>query len=220
MASCPDDWLATRDLVLHTAAPVTVGPVVVDARLTRVGSSGVVVGTNVYDGNGCDDLDELAATIDRGALVAAATGLVTFARMTRLAAPGMDHYSPGDWIGEVRRTVGDATATSPVYDRLGARVLAAGAVEIDCSPYVVNSIGTVTGGAQAALAELAALSVAPGQEAVDMQLHFLAQVRVGPLRTRSAVVRRAPDHSVVNVRLLDAGDENRLLTLATVTTQA
>jgi acyl-coenzyme A thioesterase PaaI-like protein len=220
MASCPDDWLATRDLVLHTASPVTAGPVVVDARLTRVGSTGVVVDTTVYDGNGCEDLHELAAAIDRGALVAAATGLVTFARITRLAAPEMGHYSPGDWIGEVRRTVGDATATSPVYDRLGARVAAPGALELDCSPYVVNSIGTVTGGAQAALAELAALSVVPGQEAMDMQLHFLAQLRVGPLKTRSVVVRRAPDHSVVSVRLLDAGDDDRLLTVAMVTTQA
>jgi len=214
MASCPEDWLATRDLALHSEAPVTEGPIVVDARLTRVGSTGVVVETTIFDGQGLTDLHSLAAAIDAGTLARAASGLITFARITRSAAPGMDKYTPGDWIGEVRVVEGDTMATNPLYDRLGARTKSPGVLELDCSPYVVNSIGTITGGAQAALAELAATSVVPDQVAVDLQMHFLAQVRTGPMRTETKVLRRSAEHSVVAVRLLDG---ERLLTAVTVT---
>jgi hypothetical protein len=52
-----------------------------------------------------------------------------------------------------------------------------------------------------------------------MQLHYLSQVRVGPARTATTVLRTAPDHAVVSVELIDAGNDDQLLALATVTLQ-
>jgi hypothetical protein len=46
------DWMATRDLSVHLAAPVAGGPVVIDARVVRVGSTGVVIEGRLYDGSG------------------------------------------------------------------------------------------------------------------------------------------------------------------------
>ena len=95
----------------------------------------------------------------------------------------------------------------------------AGVAELDRTPYVANSVGTINGGAQAVLIEVAAESVHPGFVATDMQLHYLSQVRVGPARTVTTVLRTAPDHAVVSVDLVDAGHDDQLLALATVTLQ-
>jgi acyl-coenzyme A thioesterase PaaI-like protein len=65
--------------------------------------------------------------------------------------------------------------------------------------------------------ESAAEAMRPGTVATDMQIHYLAQVRSGPARTTGAVLRDAADHSVVTVRLTDAGDDDHVLALATVT---
>ena len=59
----------------------------------------------------------------------------------------------------------------------------------------------------------------PGLVATDLQLHYLSQVKAGPIRTTGTVRRDAGDHSVVAVEVVDAGNHDRLLTLATVTLQ-
>jgi len=82
-----------------------------------------------------------------------------------------------------------------------------------------NSIGTIFGGAQAALLQFAAEAMRPGMEASDLQLHYLSQVKVGPARTLGSVSRDAADHSVVTVELRDAGNNNQLLALASVVLQ-
>jgi acyl-coenzyme A thioesterase PaaI-like protein len=106
-----------------------------------------------------------------------------------------------------------------MYERMGLRVLdaAGGRVELDRTPYVANSIGTINGGAQAVMIETAAEAMRPGLAASDMQLHFLSQVKAGPAQSRGRVVREAGDHSVVDIDLVDAGNGDQLLTMATVT---
>lgn len=56
-------------------------------------------------------------------------------------------------------------------------------------------------------------------EAIDLQVHYVSQVKVGPARTLGSVSRDAADHSVVTVELLDVGNDNQLLALATVLLQ-
>ena len=58
------DWTATQDMSLHAAGWLTEGPVVVDARLVRAGRNTVVVGIDVYDAHGTDDLEALREGID------------------------------------------------------------------------------------------------------------------------------------------------------------
>jgi acyl-coenzyme A thioesterase PaaI-like protein len=230
LAACRPDWTATQDLSIHATGWLTDGPVVVDSRLVRVGSRTVVVAADVYDGHGIEDFDVLQATIDEPTaalpgtrLTLAARSLLTFARLPGTAASGVgvDDHDPSGWVGQVRRHTSGQTVEGDLYERMGLRVVdaAAGVLELDRTPYVANSIGTINGGAQAMLLEAAAEAMRPDLVATDAQIHFLSQVKVGPARTIGAVSRDAADHSVVTVELVDAGNADKLLALATVTLQ-
>jgi len=205
MATCPADWMATRALSLHATGHATgheaglaaVGQLVVDARLVRAGSSGVVVSAEVYADPGLDvALTAVAAVLDTTAPPAVATALVDFARITRDAAPTMADYTPAAWIGQVRRVEGGAVGPGTVYERMEPQQLAPGVVVCAASPYVTNAIGTVTGGAQAALAELAATSLVPHAVAADLQRR-----RRGAARCRRRPAVDAGDGDAAQPRL-------------------
>jgi acyl-coenzyme A thioesterase PaaI-like protein len=227
MVACRPDWTATQDLMLHGARPITEGPIVVDSQLVRVGKKVVVVAVSAYDGHGVDDLDVLRSAIDdltafrEGAVTLGASGLVTFVRLPRAAAPGRDDYDPAQWVGETRSGRAGTPATGTLHERMGLRTVdgSTGELELGLTPYVVNSIGTVNGGAQAVMVDAAAEALRPEMVATDVHIHFLSQVRTGPIRSLGTVLRDATDHTVVMVRLIDTGNENALLTLATVTLQ-
>ena len=214
------DWTATLDMSLHGSGRVRTGPIVVDSRLVRVGKKVVIVAGNVHDGRGVDDPEELVAAIDGpGGLPLAGAGLLSFARLPRAAAADADGYDPSRWIGEVRRVDAVDPAMGPLHDQLGLRVLdpARGLLELERTPYVTNSIGTILGGVQAMMIEASAEAACPGAVAADMQIHFLSQLRAGPARATATVLRDSADHTVVTVQLTDAGHDDQLLALATVT---
>lgn|GEM_PF-1354570 len=219
IAASPD-WTATQDLSLYAAGPITRGPIVADARLVRAGKKVVVISVDVYDGCGVTDLRVLTDDIDRGAhgLTHAGRALVVFARIPRAAAVDADQYSPAKTVGTIRERK-PVPVEGSVYSRLGMRVVDAGSgvLELDLTSFVVNQIGTIQGGALAVLAESAACAMRPGMVACDMQIHYLSQVRVGPARASGEVIRDAGDHSVVDVRLVDAGTGDTVLALTTVT---
>lgn len=221
LASCRPDWTATQDLAVHATRRLVDGPVVVDTRLVRVGKKTITVAASVYDGHGVQGLDTLQRVIDDGRATLAARGLLTFARIPGKSAAGMDEYDPAKWVGQIRRRGSDRQPVGTLESRLGARVLdsAAGALELARTRYVTNSIGTIFGGAQATLLYLAAEAMRPGMEATDIQVHYLSQVKVGPVRTLGSVSRDAADHTVVSVQLGDAGNHDQPLALATVVLQ-
>lgn len=226
LVACDPDWTATQDMSLHGAGWLDVGPAVVDCRLLRVGKKVVVVSFDAYDGLGEHALPALAEAVDAGRLPHAGRGIVTFARLPRTAARASDAdgFRPAEWVGDVREREAGRRAPLPLAERIGVRVLdaAAGSLELPASAYVANSIGTVNGGVQTVLAQLAAEAVRPERAAVDAQVHFLAQLRQGPVRTTATVLRDTADHTVLDVRLVDAGAGagDHLLTLATVTLRA
>ena len=113
---------------------------------------------------------------------------------------------------------------APIHDRCGLRVVdsAHGVVECDRSDYIRNSFGTINGGVVALLLEAAGEHLAThvaGTAMVtrDLQVHYLAQTKVGPARSRARVVRATPDHAVVESTLVDAGNDDLVLALATST---
>ncbi|WP_035953990.1 hypothetical protein [Parafrankia sp. EUN1f] len=225
IASRPD-WTATQDISLHGAEPITEGPIVLDNQLVRVGKKVVIASTAVYDGHGLDDVDKLTRLIDQAGpseaptgLTRAGSGLITFARIPRAAAPGMDDYDPGQWIGQVHRPAAGTPVESSLYERMGLKLVDArtGQFDLERTPFVTNSIGTILGGALAVMVEAAAEVLRPGLVATDLQIHYLSQVRTGPARTAGTVLRDAADHAVVTVRVTDAGHGDQLLALATVT---
>jgi acyl-coenzyme A thioesterase PaaI-like protein len=241
LASCRPDWTATQDLTVHATGRLVDGPLVVDAQLVRVGKKTITVATNVYDGHGVNELEPLRRAIDGGGAAApglrspaeqpqrastdgptlSARGLVTFARIPAASAAGMDDYDPGKWLGQIRRRTCDRTPTGTLQARMGLRIVdaASGVAELPRSRYVTNSIGTIFGGAQATLLQLAAEAMRPGLEATDLQIHYLSQAKAGPARTLGGVSRDAADHSVVTLQLLDAGNDDQRLALATVLLQ-
>jgi len=150
-----------------------------------------------------------------------ARGLLTFARIPGSSATGMEDYDPGNWVGRVRRRTFERPPEGTLQARMGLQIVdaAAGAVELARTQYVTNTIGTIFGGAQAALLQAAAEAMRPGLEATDLQIHYLSQVKSGPARTIGRVSRDAADHSVVTLELRDVGYHDRLLALATVLLQ-
>ncbi len=230
LANCRPDWTATQDLAVHAGGWITDGPVVGDHRLVRLGKRVVVVGADLYDGHGVDDLAEVQAELDGGTgphgtgrLTFAGRALLTFVRLPS-SAPDPQHaddYDPAHWIGEVRERASGLPVEGTMRSRAGLRLVdvPAGVVEVAHAPYVANSIGTINGAVQALAVEAAAEAVRPELVATDVQIHYLSQVRTGPARTRASVVRDAADHSVVTVELLDAGADDRLGARATVTLQ-
>lgn len=228
LAACSPDWTATQDLSLHGAGWLTEGPIVVETRLVRVGKKVVVVAAEVYDGRGDGDIEHVAERIEaaragetEGVPALAAAGLVTFARLPRAAAVDVGDHDPAAWVGKVRRRSVAHEVEGSLHDRMGVTVVdpEAGVLELHRTSYVVNSIGTINGGAQAILLQAAAEGMRPGLAARDMEVHYLSQVKAGPARTRGRVVRDGADHSVVSLELVDAGADDQVLALATVTLQ-
>jgi acyl-coenzyme A thioesterase PaaI-like protein len=221
-----EGWTATQDLSLFRAGSLEEGPILVDNRLLRVGRKVAVAVADVYDGHGMDDLERLPALLDGagghgpgGGLSLAGRSLVTYALLPRSAATGADDYDPMRWLGTIERRGGGTLGTETIVGRLGFRTVEAraGVLELERSGYVVNSIGTINGGAQSYLAEAAAEALCPGKVAADMELHYLSQVKVGPARSSGVVLRETAEHAVAMVELRDAGNDDQLLAVATVT---
>lgn len=218
------EWTATQDLSLHATGWLVEGPAVVDARLVRAGRNTVVVGVEVHDGRGVTDLDELLAALDAGSGVPspAARGLLTFARIPRSASASASTFDPAALVGQKRSMSPDGPVEGSMLDRIGVEVIDAerAVVEIAHGEYVRNSFGTINGGVLGAVFQAAAESTRPGLVATDLQVHYLAQVVAGPVRTAGVVSRDAGGHSVVSLEARDAGHDDLLLDLATVTLQA
>jgi acyl-coenzyme A thioesterase PaaI-like protein len=217
------DWTATADLSLHATGWLTEGPVLVDTRLERAGSNLVVVTTRLFDGMGRADLDDLARGGDPQFLSATvAHGLLTFARIPARASVAAGRFDPSAAIGQRRQVTPTAPSSpAPLTERIGLEVVDAahGVVELHNSDYVRNSFGTINGGVLGFVFQGAAEAAVPELVATDVQIHYLAQAKAGPARTSVEVLRRSGDHAVCTVRAVDAGNDQRVLALATVMLQ-
>ena len=219
LCAASPDWIATADLMLHEAAPLVKGPAILESNLSRAGSRLIVVGIDIYDGDGVSDLDELPDVIEHQRV---ATGLATFARVPADTSAASDVFDPLGGIGQRRHMepVG-GPPTEPLLERIGLTVIDAehGVVELPNTPYVHNSRGRINGGVLGMVFQGAAEAAAPGYVGSDLHIHYLAGARVGPVRTTTDLVRAADDHIVCRVEAVDAGADDRVLAVATVTLQ-
>ncbi len=220
------DWTATADLTLHGVDPLTRGPTVVDSRLVRAGRNIITVSVTVADGRGFDPFagDDSAAAVGLAgdALVTAARGLVTFARIPRGASSSSTSFDPRSVIGQ-RRSLSPAL-DPPVIglaERLGLRVVDAdrGCVELSISDYVRNSFGAINGGVVAMVVQAAAEAALEEFVATDLQVHYLSQAQDGRARTVTAILRRGDEHAVCLVDVLTADEAGQRLAQASVTLQ-
>jgi uncharacterized protein (TIGR00369 family) len=97
--------------------------------------------------------------------------------------------------------------------------------EVDVRPDLVNNAGMLQGGIVATLIDCAAgvaASEATGSLktfTADMNVHFLAAGRIGPVRALASVLRQGKTSVVTEVRVYDVGADNRLMSVATLTFQ-
>ena len=223
MLALTKGWTATQDLSISLMAPPVTGPVVADNRVLRVGKKAVVMASELYDANGIEDLHELARLLEdrtlSSALTPCARAITTFARIPREAASGVDEYDPTSWIGQIQGPVVTGPAEGYPVELMDLRGIdpSAGCFELSLSPYVANSIGTINGGAQALMVEAAAEAICPGLIVNDLQMRYLSQLKVGPSRSAARILRRSGDHAVVEITLHDAGNEDKILSVATAT---
>jgi uncharacterized protein (TIGR00369 family) len=102
----------------------------------------------------------------------------------------------------------------PLQERIGAEVLRPGVVQLALRADILNDHhqGTVQGGLLAVLAEVSAASLwAEGEPylVTDLDIRYLNRVKVGPVRASARVVVDGWRGTVVDVTLVDAGNEMR-----------
>ena len=112
----------------------------------------------------------------------------------------------------------DDAPLEPLAAAIGIAADATGATA-PMTPFVVNTLGAMQGGAVAALiarAATEATTAAAGRPAVclDLAVNYLSLGKHGPIRAVPRVLRAGPDWCLVAVEVRDAGNEDRLMTVA------
>ncbi|HTZ09476.1 MAG TPA: hypothetical protein VMB72_10405 [Acidimicrobiales bacterium] len=197
----PDLWTFTSDMSVRCRpAPVTGGVEAVGTVLRRGGRSSVC-------------RVELA-TAPGGAPVG--VGAIGFAKVPR--RPG-DPPKPAVTPGRFASMFGGADVIGrPLRQEAGITVLDAGegVVELTVTRELRNPAGTLQGAMVALVAEAAAEDLVAARFGVpavvtEIDLRYLAQARVGPVRTRSRLLGDGPD-APVEIELVDTSSD-RLTTL-------
>jgi acyl-coenzyme A thioesterase PaaI-like protein len=98
------------------------------------------------------------------------------------------------------------------------RDAARGIVEVPVIDWALNSMGAMQGGVVATVADAAAeaaLRAATGRSLVvtDLYITYLGFGRVGPVRSQVEVLGASAAHGAARVELVDAGAENRQMTV-------
>jgi len=198
------DWIATADLTLHLTGAVVAGTVEARARVVHAGRTTVVIEVTLHD--------------DRGRQIGLAT--MSFARLPR--RDQNPDLSDSMTAGTPTMALPESAMQGSLLDEIGVHVVdaAAGVLEAPVRDWSRNSLGSMQGGAVAAVIDAAADATAraTGSDVVvtDLQLTYLALARVGPIRTRVDVLDARPDRVAMHVELVDAGSDGRVTTVGRV----
>ncbi len=130
--------------------------------------------------------------------------LVALCYLTFMASPRPQDVSPPIPEGMAFR------GSLPVdfARRVGLRTVAPGVTELDRRRFVVQASDTLQGGIVALLGETAAESLT-GMPALDLDVRFLAGVRVGPGRATAVMI----GDGLVRAEVRDVGGDDRLAAL-------
>lgn len=207
IAGAGDDWAGTLDLSVRMTDAVTTGPLVIEGSVLRAGGTLITVRSELYDGEGTEEPARFVGTSIGG-----------FRRMPRNqdynAGPAQRHE-----VG-VRREWARATSgfAHRVTEQIGLAEVSAGVVELEKSPYVTNSFGTINGGTTGILICAGAESaVGNGFIAVDVDVRYIGQAKAGPVRTACEVLRVGVEHAVVDVMVHDLSQGRRTIAAGSVT---
>jgi acyl-coenzyme A thioesterase PaaI-like protein len=197
----PDSWAFTTDLSLRMTARPAPEQVTASATILREGRRSA---------------HSLAEVVDERRRLMAA-GAIGFARVPRKPEDPPKPMASPALIAE--RFRGVERLSRPLREEAGIVPIdpARGVVEIAVRPEVCNPAGTLQGAMVALVAESAAedlIGSVAGEPVVvaELDIRYLAQARVGPVRTQSRLLGSRPDDPV-EVRLIDTAT-GRLATLA------
>jgi len=219
------DWIATGDLALCRLRPSHKDRLRATARVLRAGRRTVVLEVelrarrDLTSGSGLASAGPRLAPLDSPCALATMTFSRLPRRDTQAFAPLDD-----DLEGEMKMPLLGPGLQLPLLERIGLVTVdaAAGIVEVPKSEYIANSLRAIQGGVMALIAEAAGESAAcraigSAAATVDLSIHYLELCRAGPVRTSARVLRSAASSCLVRVELRDAGDDDRLLAVATAT---
>ena len=198
MEAAQPGWLATLDLSLHLARPLTGKTVEASGTVLRAGRQTVALEVMLAsDASGDAGLAQMTF-----AVLPRREGTPVF---DREFAASVDFALPGSGLKE------------PFESALGIRVVdaAAGVAQIELAPYVTNSLSALQGGAVATLIDVAGracASAALGRPACtrDFTLRYLALGKRAPIRATSRLVRRDTSGCLARVEVRESGAEARL----------
>jgi len=199
------EWVVTTDLSVTLSGAVTVGPMRIDARAVRVGTTTVVASFDIVD----------ESIVDGSPVVGGGTStsrpfpfeferdITQFPVGELLAHDGWDdppdHSLLEEIDGHVRRSGAASSITIELVERLR------------------NPWGILHGGVTASLVDLAVEALVPDQRAVSLTLRYLAPGRVGPIIATAVPGSRAGESGRrVRVEVIDAGHDGRVVGLADV----
>jgi acyl-coenzyme A thioesterase PaaI-like protein len=100
---------------------------------------------------------------------------------------------------------------SPLAERVACGRTASGTAVLPKTQLTTNALNTINGGLHALVVEEAVLAAAPDARIVSMALRYLRPARVGP-----AVATASLQDGLARVSVVDSGEENREVVLATV----
>lgn len=206
MHEAEGDWIGTLDLAMHRAAPLRQGPVVITADVVRRGGRLITTRCEISDGEGDENPSTLCGT---------ATG--TFRRMARELS--RDDETTFDRTLGVRSrwSRDDSGFETSVAEKVGLSLIGPGVIELEKSPYVTNSFGTVNGGTTAILVAATAESVVDGGfVASDVAVRYVGRAGEGSVRASATVLRVGEEHAVVDVTVVTLGDASIPIAMATV----
>jgi acyl-coenzyme A thioesterase PaaI-like protein len=127
-----------------------------------------------------------------------------------------NHLSDTPTLPETR--TGKSLPAPSFDDLFRMRVLEDGVIEMDAHAAVRNGMaGTIQGGAQATMAEVAAETAlaARGEHAVwDLSVRYLNALKQGPAVARADVLPASDQHPVVRVAITDEGAGGRIVSMA------
>ena len=191
----PDVWSLTTDMT------VRMRPVPAPVRVTAV--------NRVLRHQRRSATCQVELTSDTGAPVA--VGAIGFVHVPRKDTDGPKPDIAPERMVEMFH--GLPTLTRPLRDEAGIEVVdaAAGVVQVDLQPELLNPAGTLQGAMVALVAESAAEELVEtrfGSPAVvtDLDLRYLARTHAGPVRTRSRLLGDGPGDPI-QIELVDTSTD-------------
>ncbi len=196
----PEAWALTSDM---------------SVRMRPVPAPGRIVATNTVVRRGRRSATcRVELTADDGRPVA--TGAIGFVNVPRKESDPPKFVLRPDQAPRLFDGLG--TLTRPLRDEAAIEVIdaAEGIVQVEVTPALRNPAGTLQGAMVALVAEAAAEDLVTarfGSPAVvcDLDLRYLAQAKVGPVRTRTRLLGDGPD-APMEIELVDLSTD-RITTL-------